>query len=75
MILSQEAQIWLIKKVKYDMISLCCDIANKDIERHTTGSELNDIKAFIKLKFLIKNFGEFLDVNSLVDECFYGSEE
>lgn len=68
MILSQEAQIWLIKKVKSDIIGLCCDIANKDVERHSTGSELNDIKAFIKLKFLIKNFGEFIDVNGLVDE-------
>lgn len=80
--MNEEAKKWIGKKVRNEIIGLCCNISNNcahtyPIKRFTDsrfGSHIktnNDIDRDLdKMKFLISNFGEFIDINNIVDDHF-----
>lgn len=79
-----EARSWIKKKVVSEIIGNCCDISNNCQHKHpivlrdlntrypNMDKETNDrtIDSFNKIKFLLYNFGDFIDIDNLVDEHF-----
>lgn len=69
--INEESETWVRNRVILDIIGHCCDIANKDPNRHEHSKiELKDLKPYIKIKFLLKNFSPILNVDTLVDDFY-----
>jgi len=82
--MNNEAKNWIKNKVISEIIGKCCNISNNCQHKHpiilrdTNGKypsmdiKTNDdtIKSFNKIKFLLYNFGDFMDVDNIVDEHF-----
>lgn len=69
--LNEEAEIWVKNQVISAIVGYCCEIANKDPNRHKHSKiELRNLKSYIKIKFLLKNFSPILNVDTLVDDFY-----
>lgn len=86
--MKQKAKDWIKKKVLSEITGNCCSLSNDcehkypivlrtldtrypDMDRKTNE---NIIKSFNKIKFLLYNFGEFIDVDNVIDD-FYSREK
>jgi len=76
--MTEEAKIWIGKKVTYDIIGNCCEISN--LCSHTyplvvkDHNKVNVEKDLNKIKFLLINFMEYINPDTMIDD-FYSKIE
>lgn len=81
--MKEEAKEWIGKKVRSEIIGLCCNISNNCGHKYPvvkrTNRDNNSIdkrcndeidRDFENMRFLLSNFGEYIDIDNIVEDHF-----
>lgn len=83
--MNQEAKKWIANKVRSEIVGMCCNISNACGHKHPIvlkdlsnsrylsldKSHNEEIeKSLNKMKFLLSNFGEFIDIDNIIEDHF-----